>query len=138
MNGGDRLFLDANVLFSAAWRQGSGLSAFWHLPGVALLTSGYAAEEAMRNLGSPERVGRLRALLESVVVVVEAPHLELPGCEGLREKDRPIVQAALACGATHLITGDLRDFGPWLGGAIGAMRVERPAVYLSGRLRNES
>jgi len=31
--------------------------------------------------------------------------------ESLSAKDRPIFQAALACGATHLLTGDLKDFG---------------------------
>jgi hypothetical protein len=28
-------------------------------------------------------------------------------------KDRPIFQAALACGATHLLTGDWKDFGAY-------------------------
>lgn len=33
----------------------------------------------------------------------------------LREKDWPIVAGALHLGATNLITGDHRDFGPYLG-----------------------
>ena len=32
----------------------------------------------------------------------------------LAEKDRPIFQAAVACGATHLLTGDLKDFGTFM------------------------
>ena len=31
---------------------------------------------------------------------------------GLAQRDRPIFQAAAACRATHLLTGDLKDFGP--------------------------
>ena len=30
---------------------------------------------------------------------------------GLAQKDQPIFQAAAACEATHLLTGDLKDFG---------------------------
>ena len=34
--------------------------------------------------------------------------------QGLARKDRPIFQAALACRATHLLTGDLKDFGRFM------------------------
>ena len=40
------------------------------------------------------------------------PGLRFP--PALAEKDRPIFQAALACGATHLLTGDLKDFGAFM------------------------
>jgi hypothetical protein len=39
---------------------------------------------------------------------------DAPFPAGLAEKDRPIFQAALGCGASHLLTGDLKDFGPWM------------------------
>jgi len=39
----ERVFLDANILVSAAWRAESGLLALWQLPGVNLLTSGYGS-----------------------------------------------------------------------------------------------
>ncbi|MEJ2327607.1 MAG: hypothetical protein P8Y27_17680 [Chromatiaceae bacterium] len=32
----------------------------------------------------------------------------------LSAKDRPIFEAALAGGATHLLTGDLKNFGPFM------------------------
>jgi hypothetical protein len=35
----DRLFLDANVLFSAAYRETAGIQRLWTRPGVRLLTS---------------------------------------------------------------------------------------------------
>lgn len=45
-----RVFLDANVLFSAAWRTGCGLTRLWHIESNRLVTSPYAANEAERNL----------------------------------------------------------------------------------------
>jgi hypothetical protein len=125
-----RVFLDANVLFSAADREGAGLLELWKLPDTRLLTSGYAAEEARRNLDTPERVSRLERLLGSVELVAEAPGQQLP--EGIRlpEKDEPILRAALSAGATHLLTGDPRDFGSLLGRRVGGVRVETPGAFL--------
>ncbi len=34
--------------------------------------------------------------------------------KGLAQKDQPIFQAAMACQASHLLTGDLKDFGPFM------------------------
>lgn len=52
----DRVFLDANVLFSAAYRVETPLRSLFTLPDVQLVTSVYALEEAQRNLLSgPQR-----------------------------------------------------------------------------------
>jgi len=125
-----RVFLDANVLFSAAYRDGAGLLDLWKLPQTRLVTSGYAAEEARRNLDTPERLSRLARLLASVEIVAEAPNEKLP--EGIRlpEKDEPILRAALSAGATHILTGDLRDFGPLLGRRVGGLRIETPGAFM--------
>jgi hypothetical protein len=48
----DRLFLDANVLFAAAWRPKAALARLWELGDAELLSSDYAIEEARRNLGT--------------------------------------------------------------------------------------
>ena len=40
----DRVFLDANVLFSAASTPDSGLRALWSLAGVELVTSEFALD----------------------------------------------------------------------------------------------
>jgi uncharacterized protein len=56
----DRVFLDANILFSAAYRPNAGLRLIWQVPNVELVTSAYAVEEARRNLKLPEQ----RAALE--------------------------------------------------------------------------
>ena len=109
-----RVFLDANVLFSAAYRKDAGLLRLWDLAGTDLLTSAYAAEEARRNLDSPEQRMRLEALLARIEIVPEST-ASLPSGLRLPEKDQPILKAALAAGATHLVTGDVKDFGRFFG-----------------------
>jgi len=125
-----RVFLDANVLFSAAYRERPGLLTLWELPGVRLLTSGYAAEEARRNLDSPERRLRLENLLDTVEIVPEAPSHPLPADVRLPQNDQPILRAALAAGATHLLTGDLRDFGHLLDRKVAGVRIQTPGAFL--------
>ena len=112
-----RLFLDANVLFTAAHNPdgkaalviGLGAQRHWQL-----FSSPYAFEEARRNLQRkfPDSTRMLAALGRELRLVEHRPSLESP--EGLAEKDRPIFQAARACRAGFLLTGDLRDFGRFM------------------------
>lgn len=109
-----RIFLDANVLFTAAHNPKGkaaliielGQSGIWRLA-----TSAYAAEEARRNISRkfPACTERLDAILQNIVLA--ADDQEIPCPAGLAEKDRPIFRAARACRADVLLTGDLRDFG---------------------------
>lgn len=130
----DRLFLDANILFSAAYRVGSGVNRLWRVKGVELLTSSFAVEEARRNLQEPDQQARLAELLKKVEV---GEALMLPperrGQIELPEKDWPILGGAMASGAKHLITGDQRHFGPYFGRQILGVRITRPADYLRDR-----
>jgi predicted nucleic acid-binding protein len=126
----DRVFLDANVLFSAAYRPTSKLRELWRRPGVELLTSAYAMEEALRNLDDGEQRQSLRKLLESLTVVGETPERALR--VELVAKDRPILAAAIAARSTYLLTGDLRDFGRFLGQSVEGVRIVQPAEYLRG------
>lgn len=124
-----RVFLDANVLFSAAYRADAGLRQLWRLSGIVLCTSRYALGEASINL--PEERQRVRlAELSEKLELFEAIEQKLPAGVSLPEKDVPIVLAALTARATHFLTGDLRHFGPYLGKKIGAMIVLLPAAYL--------
>ena len=125
-----RVFLDANVLFSAAYLPDAGLTRLWAVPDTEVVTSAYAVEEARRNLESEQARARLAALLERTEVVSEALNLSLSGSISLRDKDRPILQAAIAADATHLITGDLRDFGSLLGRTVEGVRIETPSMFL--------
>ena len=50
-------------------------------------------------------------------------------------KDRPILQAAIAAKATHLITGDVTHFGEYFGRQIGGVLILAPGDYLRDRER---
>lgn len=125
-----RIFLDANVLFSAAYREGAGLTSLWTLSNTEVVTSGYAAEEARRNLESDAARTRLEALLRRTTIVAEAPDVALPRALDIAQKDQPILKAAIASGATHLITGDIRDFGRLLGKRTFGVLIQTPAEFL--------
>lgn len=110
------LFLDANVLFTAAHNPEGKAALIVDLAGSegpwALITSDLAAAEARRNLGKkyPMHLGRLEEMLVGIPrVSPPLPHrCPIP----LAEKDRPILHAAIVARATHLLTGDVRHFGP--------------------------
>jgi hypothetical protein len=113
----DRLFLDANVLFTAAHKldgKAAFLFAALEYGRWRLVSSLYALEEARRNLARkcPERSARLEALAAQVLVVPQPsaspPPLALP------EQDVPIFAAARAASASHLLTGDSKHFGPYM------------------------
>lgn len=125
-----RLFLDANVLFSAAYREAAPLQRLWGMPGVELITSGYAVGEAERHLDAEQRM-RLRELLKPITVVPEPASAELPAGVRLRAKDAPILAAAISHRATHIITGDRRDFGAYFGRRIGGVLVVPPRDYFA-------
>lgn len=130
----DRVFLDANVLFSAAWRADSALTRLWEDPGRRILvTSTYAVAEAERNLPDTERRARLEALLARTEVVADPGDASLPADIALPENDRPILAAAIAARCTHLLTGDRANFGPLIGTVVNGIRILRPAEYLKRR-----
>jgi predicted nucleic acid-binding protein len=130
----DRLFLDANVLFSAAYREDAGLAAFWKLK-VVLLSSAYAVEEARFNLHDHAQRRRLAALVNGIEVISNIFRGALPDGVRLPEKDRPIMLSAIQSRATHLITGDKADFGRYFGRTIAGILILPPAAYLKD-LRN--
>jgi len=128
----DRLFLDANVLFSAAYRPNAGLLEFWEFEKVILCSSRHALEEALFNLDEKAQKDRL-ARLARRIHFFDAPLGEPPGGVSLPEKDRPILLAAIEARATHLITGDVRHFGPYFGKTIAGVLVLAPYEYLQQR-----
>lgn len=132
----DVVFLDANVLFSAAYRPDARLRRLWELPDVTLVTSAYAVEEARRNLDSPTQRADLEKLLHTVKVMTVTPLdcSPLPAVE-LPDKDRPILLAAIDAKATHLLTGDFSHFGSYYGQAVEGVFILPPADYLRTRLK---
>jgi uncharacterized protein len=106
-----RVFLDANVLFSAAYRYDSALKRIWSLETSTLMTSAYASEEARRNLNRPEQFAALDELLASILIVPEASQHLSWALKLVPEKDAPILAAALGAKAAVLLTGDIKHFG---------------------------
>jgi predicted nucleic acid-binding protein len=136
-----RLFLDANVVFSAAHTAEGRAQHLVALAGAGrcdLVTSPQALEEARRNLTLKSRGfdARLAAALGVVVLVAEAPRelMVWAAAEGLPAKDAPILAAAAHCGAELLVTGDARDFGRLYGRTLRGVRVVTPAQALSAVL----
>ena len=111
-----RVFLDANVLFSAALG-GPAFALLWELAKggrIDLCTSTYCLSEAEQNLAWKrlDTLDRYHTLMAAVVTVPEAIS-DLPWAEGLVvSKDAPVLAAAARAGAEALITGDLTHFGP--------------------------
>ena len=130
----DRLFLDANILFSASYREDAGVADLWIIDDVTLLSSAYAIEEAKRNLGEQQQRKRLERLIQPLHVVhaVTAPRAIRRDVE-LPEKDWPILGGAIAAEATHLITGDLKHFGRYFGKQIHGILVLPPPEYVRAR-----
>jgi predicted nucleic acid-binding protein len=125
----DRLFLDANVLFSAAYRSDTGLLELWKLREVVLCSSRYALEEARINLSNEVQRTRL-VRLAGKVRLFDAGERELPHGVALPEKDVPILLAAIEANATHLLTGDIRHFGSFFGKRVEGILVLPPGDYL--------
>lgn len=127
----DRLFLDANVLFSIAYGSPS-LETFWNMSREGrckLLVTAYVIEEARRNLSRPGQIKRLEDLVMEVEIVPESDP-EMPCPVLLPVKDRPVLLAAVQARATHLITGDLQHFSAYQGKIIQGVLVCTPRDYL--------
>ena len=103
---------------------------------VVLLTSFYAVDEAHRNLAidKPGQIESLERLIAAMTVVGDpSTGFTLPPGIDLVEKDRPILLAAMATRATHLLTGDKDHFGKYFGQSVGGVLILRPRDYLSSR-----
>jgi len=130
----DRVFLDANVLYSAGYKDTSALRKLWELTGVELLTSYYAIDEAHRNLAidKPGQLESLEQLTGAMTVVADpAEAFALPDGIDLVEKDRPILLAAMVANATHLLTGDKDHSGKYFGQTVAGVLILRPRDYFS-------
>ncbi len=128
----DRIFLDANILFSVAYGI-PGLKRLWELARkkrCKLFASAYVIEEASRNLGNAEQIERLESCLSDVQIVPEVD-LEIPCPIELPEKDRPVLLAAISVKANYLLTGDMIHFGEYFGRTVRGVKICRPRDYLT-------
>ncbi len=128
-----RIFLDANILFSAAKSDGAVRALLRLLVerGHTCCADGYVITEARRNLAAKgaEALVVLDALL---------PHLHLaegvPGpapaseVEWLPEKDRPVLAAAMRLRCDVLVTGDRTHFGAGHDRSFGGVTILSPRM----------
>ncbi len=132
-----RLFLDANVIFSAAHNPTGNAQGIFRLAEkrrCELVTSRYALEEAERNIHIkyPDRTGDLQRLVPLLSVVAEAlpNRIAWAAKQKLRLKDAPILAAAVQARANVLVTGDRTHFGHLYGKLLQDMQVMPPATAL--------
>lgn len=126
-----RVFLDANILFSAAKSDGAVRPLLRLLleRGHECWADAYVVSEAQRNLVAkgPEALRVLDALLAHLHVAPAQPAGE-PHTETvwLPEKDRPVLLAAIRLGCGALVTGDRTHFGTGYGKVFGGVAIHSP------------
>lgn len=136
-----RIFLDANVLFSAAKSDGAvkRLLDLLLAAGHECCADGFVIEEARRNLAAkaPDRVAEMERLLSRMQVVGAHPaegtlEAELP----LPEKDRPVLAAAIRQRCDALVTGDRTHFGRLYGRMVRGVAIHSPRSLAEALLKS--
>ena len=130
-----RIFLDANILLSAAKSDGAirRLLQLLQSGGHALVVDSYVVEEARRNLARKSSGLPLEALDKLLTVVEVTPTgtdvtEQAPWLEWLPPKDRPVLAAAAKLRCAVLITGDRTHFESGYGKAFSGVTVLSPAM----------
>lgn len=128
-----RIFLDANILFSAARSAGAIRALLEELlaAGHVGVTSDYALIEAQRNIESKcgeSELAHLDALVGRLSLVGSGvvPR-SVKFASTLAEKDRPILGAAISGRCAVLLTGDRRHFGSHFGKTLGGVTIHSPS-----------
>ena len=126
-----RIFLDANILFSAAKSKGAVRQLLdWLIKaGHDCCVDGYVVEEARRNLAlkAPQGLTVLEALLVEMHVAPAQPgDAALEAALPLPEKDRPVLAAAIRHRCAALVTGDRTHFGRHYGKTVRGVTIHSP------------
>lgn len=141
-----RIFLDANVLFSAAYSDGAIRRLIRDIQGAGhtVVADRYVLEEAIHNLSihRPEAVGFLHGMTTSMSIVpICRRSEEIPPDVSLPDKDVPVLAGAIASHCDILTTGDISHFGDYFGRLIGGVTIYSPvetarALFGNGVRRN--
>lgn len=106
----------------------------WTVDDIVLVTSGFAIDEAERNLEEAAARTRLYRLLHRIEIADEPrPDSMLPRGISLPSKDAPILLSAIQAECTHLVTGDRKHFGPYFGQTIDGVHITMVRDYLMTR-----
>lgn len=128
-----RIFLDANILFSAARADGAirQLLALTEAAGHELWADAYVFEEARRNLAAktPGELSVLNAMATRIKIGgMSSGNPLLPDTVNLPEKDRPVLAAAIHHHCDILVTGDRTHFGQLYGKIIQGATILSPVM----------
>jgi predicted nucleic acid-binding protein len=126
-----RVFLDANILFSAAKSDGAVRRMLRLLlqGGHECVADTYVSAEARRNLAAKGSVAldALEALTQEVsVAACLYGDASAEVLDWLPDKDRPVLAAAIALGCDTLVTGDRTQFGAGYGKAFAGVTIHSP------------
>jgi hypothetical protein len=126
-----RVFLDANILFSAAKSAGAvrELLARLEAGGHVLCADDYVVGEARRNLlaKGPETLAVLDELLARIETAAFRPAVLPDKVAALvHEKDRPVVAAAVRLDCDALVSGDRTHFGALYGKELLGVAIHSP------------
>ena len=130
-----RIFLDANVLFSAARASGAMRQMLRSLKNQAhvLVADEYVCTEARRNLAAKAGAMALQEL-DAILADVELGRarqilspFQTQAAQWLPEKDRPVLLAAIALRCNALVTGDKTHFGSGYGQIFAGVTLYSPA-----------
>jgi predicted nucleic acid-binding protein len=125
-----RIFLDANILFSAAKSEGAvrRLLALLLDAGHECWVDGFVLAEARRNLvaKAPAGIEWLDSILVRLRVGEKQVEVTGQGELPLSEKDRPVLAAAIRHRCQALVTGDRRHFGPLFGETLKGVTIHSP------------
>ncbi len=126
-----KVFLDANILFSAAKSDGAVRAMLRLLldRGHEAWADAYGVTEARRNLAAkgPQALDVFDALLAHLRLAATAPGT-VPAAQvaWLPDKDRPVLAAAIRLGCDALVTGDRTHFGAGYGQTFGGVTIHSP------------
>ena len=129
-----KVFLDANVLFSASDAKSATRQLLDQLSGRgSAVTSPHAWEEARRNLAlkRPHLLPGLERLLRTVAITHA---FRLSADVQVAEKDKPILAGAIGAGCTHLWTSDRLHFGALYGTTLHGVAIVS-SIQLADALR---
>ena len=132
-----RIFLDANILFSAAKSAGAVRQLLTKLlaNGHVLVVDDYVLIEARRNLTRKAAADAIE-YLDALLAQIEMNHVQhspqrtgsvQTQADWLPDKDRPVLLAAITLQCEALVTGDRTDFGAGFGKAFGGVTIYAPA-----------
>ena len=126
-----RVFLDANILFSAAKSAGAirRLVEEIHVRGHECVADEYVIAEARRNLEQKfsAALPDFENLLSGISRLSSLPSLSTPRLDLLLpEKDRPVLASAIQHRCQALLTGDKTHFGRLYGQTIAGVSIHSP------------